>query len=210
MKLVIFGSGGHFRSVIDCLNMSLFEEIVIVDIDEKKHNSFFFGIKTVGGIEKIDDLKKLGFNHAFICIGDQKARNKYARICEEKNLELITIVDRTCSMASTVKVGKGVFIGKKTVINSNSNILDLVIVNSGAIIEHDCIIKRNSFIGPGAIITGGVIIEENTFIGSGAIINPYLKIMKNSIIGSGSVVTKDIKENLVAFGNPCKVVRENE
>jgi maltose O-acetyltransferase len=50
-------------------------------------------------------------------------------------------------------------------------------------------------------------IGENVWIGAGVIVNPGVTIGKNSVIGSGSVVVKDIPENVVAVGNPCKVLR---
>jgi len=53
-----------------------------------------------------------------------------------------------------------------------------------------------------------VHIGENAWIGSGAIILPGVNIGKNSVIGAGSVVTRDIPENVLAVGNPCRVVRE--
>lgn len=53
-----------------------------------------------------------------------------------------------------------------------------------------------------------VTIGENTWIGAGVIIVPGVTIGKNSVIGAGSVVTKEIPENVVAVGNPCKVLRE--
>lgn len=53
-----------------------------------------------------------------------------------------------------------------------------------------------------------VHIGENVWIGAGAIILPGVRIGKNSVIGAGSVVTKDIPENVVAVGNPCRVLRE--
>ena len=52
-----------------------------------------------------------------------------------------------------------------------------------------------------------VYIGENVWIGAGAIILPGVHIGKNSIIGAGSVVTRDIPENVVAMGNPCRVSR---
>ena len=51
-------------------------------------------------------------------------------------------------------------------------------------------------------------IGDNVWIGGGAIINPGVTIGENSVIGSGSVVTKDIPANVVAAGNPCRVIRE--
>ena len=55
-----------------------------------------------------------------------------------------------------------------------------------------------------------VVIGDNVWIGGGAILNPGVTIGNNSVIGSGSVVTKDIPENVVAAGNPCKVIKPIE
>ena len=53
-----------------------------------------------------------------------------------------------------------------------------------------------------------VYIGENVWIGAGVIIVPGVHIGKNTVIGAGSVVTKDIPDNVVAVGNPCRVLRE--
>ncbi len=53
-----------------------------------------------------------------------------------------------------------------------------------------------------------VRIGDNTWIGAGVIIVPGITIGSNTIIGAGSVVTKDIPDNVVAVGNPCRVLRE--
>lgn len=52
-----------------------------------------------------------------------------------------------------------------------------------------------------------IIIGNNVWIGGSVVINPGVTIGCNSIIGSGSVVTKDIPANVIAVGNPCKVMR---
>ena len=52
-----------------------------------------------------------------------------------------------------------------------------------------------------------VRIGDNVWIGAGAIILPGVTIGENSVIGAGSVVTKDIPANVVAVGNPCRVLR---
>ena len=53
-----------------------------------------------------------------------------------------------------------------------------------------------------------VHIGKNCWIGAGSVILPGVTIGDNTVIGAGSVVTKDIPENVVAVGNPCRVLRE--
>jgi len=52
-----------------------------------------------------------------------------------------------------------------------------------------------------------ITIEDGVWIGGHAVIAPGVRIGRNSVIGAGSVVTKDIPANVVAVGNPCRVVR---
>lgn len=51
-------------------------------------------------------------------------------------------------------------------------------------------------------------IGNSVWIGGNTVINPGVKIGNNTVIGSGSVVTKDIPDNVIAVGNPCRVLRE--
>lgn len=53
-----------------------------------------------------------------------------------------------------------------------------------------------------------VRIENNVWIGAGAVVLPGVSIGENTVIGAGSIVTKDIPANVVAVGNPCRVLRE--
>lgn len=65
-------------------------------------------------------------------------------------------------------------------------------------------VKRLSGLEFGQPIT----IGDNVWIGGGAIICPGVKIGSNVTIGAGSVVTKDLPDNIVAVGNPCRIIRK--
>lgn len=112
--------------------------------------------------------------------------------------------------------GKNIEVGNNFFVNYNCTILDVGKV----------IIGENVMFAPNvAIYTAGhpvhpesrnsgyeygieVIIGDNVWIGGNVIINPGVKIGKNVVIGAGSVVTKDIPDNAIAVGNPCRVIRE--
>lgn len=53
-----------------------------------------------------------------------------------------------------------------------------------------------------------VIIGDNVWIGGNAVICPGVHIGNNVVIGAGSVVTKDIPDNVIVAGNPCRIIRE--
>lgn len=65
-------------------------------------------------------------------------------------------------------------------------------------------VSRNSGYEYGLPIT----IGDNVWLGGNVVVTPGVTIGENSVIGAGSVVVKDIPANVVAAGNPCKVVRE--
>lgn len=52
-----------------------------------------------------------------------------------------------------------------------------------------------------------VVIRDNAWIGGGCIILPGVTVGENSVVGAGSVVTRDVPDNCVAAGNPCRVIR---
>lgn len=74
------------------------------------------------------------------------------------------------------------------------------------ILAHDASTKN--FLNYTKIAT--VIIENNVFVGAGSIILPGVHIGKNCIIGAGSVISKNIPENSVVVGNPCRIISKTE
>ena len=112
--------------------------------------------------------------------------------------------------------GKHVHFGKNVYANFN-----LTMVDDGHIYVGD-----STMFAPGVIVaTAGhpilpelretvyqynmpVHIGKNCWIGAGAIILPGVTIGDQVVVGAGSVVTKDLPSNVVAVGNPCRVIRE--
>lgn len=112
--------------------------------------------------------------------------------------------------------GKNIEVGNNFYANYNCTILDVgkVIIGENVMFAPNVSIytaghpihpqSRNSGYEYGL----GVIIGDNVWIGGSVVINPDIKIGNNVVIGSGSVVTKDIPDNVIAAGNPCRVIRE--
>jgi sugar O-acyltransferase (sialic acid O-acetyltransferase NeuD family) len=123
--------------------------------------------------------------------------------------KFINIIHSGLDISKMSSIGSGVLINSKVSIAAHTTIGNFVSINRHVSIGHHTIIGDYCSINPGTNIAGTVTIGEGTTIGMGVNIIDGVKIGKNTIIGAGSVVTKDIPDNVVAYGSPCKIIREN-
>lgn len=127
----------------------------------------------------------------------------------------------------SVDYGNNIFFGNNCEVNMNCTFLDCnrIVIGNNALIAPNVQIytafhpvsaverfggpKEDGSFGFCKTLTAPVIIGDNVWIGGGAIIMPGVTIGDNVVIGAGSVVTKDIPSNKIAYGNPCRVMRDN-
>lgn len=105
---------------------------------------------------------------------------------------------------------KGLVMEPLTVVSTMSKLGFGVTLKRSASVGHHAILGDFVNINPGAILSGFVTIGEGSEIGSGSVVSNNVTIGKRCLIGAGSVVTRDIPDGVIAYGNPCKVIRENE
>ena len=145
-------------------------------------------------------------------LGVNKSHNK-KKVFEAFNINInnfINIIHKTSSISKTTTLGKGCLINSLVSVAAHTKVGDFVSLNRNSSVGHHTIIENYVTIQPGANVCGFVSIGEGTLIGVGSHVIDGIKIGKNSIIGAGSVVTKDIPDNVIAYGNPCKIIRKNE
>lgn len=136
------------------------------------------------------------------------------KVCEMFDLENqgfpMSLISKKADISKTVQLGKGVVVNTMSCIAGHTKIGDYVFINRNVSIGHHTIIGNFTTINPGVNIAGNITIGEGCQIGIGVNIIDGVKIGNNTIIGAGSLVTKDIPNNVVAYGNPCKIIRDNE
>ena len=112
--------------------------------------------------------------------------------------------------------GKNIEVGENFYANFNCVILDVGKVKIGTNVmfaPNISIYTAGHPIHPESRNSGyeygiGITIGDNVWVGGSVVINPGVHIGNNVVIGSGSVVTKDIPDNVIAVGNPCRIIRE--
>lgn len=211
-KLLLIGAGGHCRSITDSLNTDAYNDIAIID-ETLSAGENVNGIPVVGKDADARVLFKKGYNYAVIAlgsVGNPSARIKIYQEYKSIGFDFSVVIDSSATVSKTAIIGEGVFIGKGAIINTGVQLGECCIVNTGAIIDHDCNIGDFAHISPGARLSGEINIGKNSHIGVGSTIIQSINIGNNTIIGAGSVVTKDIPDNVIAVGIPCKPIKPNE
>jgi sugar O-acyltransferase (sialic acid O-acetyltransferase NeuD family) len=212
-RLLMVGAGGHCRSVLDSVDRKKYTDIAIVDLPDKI-GQLVYGVPIVGSDENILELFHEGYTQAIIAIGS--AGNCDKRVKLYQSLKKIgfsfpVIVDNTAIISNNgTTIDHGTFIGKGVIINTGVKVGLCSIINSGAVLDHDSEIGSFAHIAPGVSMSGTVSVGNGTHIGTGSVIIDSIKIGANTTIGAGSVVVRDIPDDVVAFGNPCKIRRQKE
>lgn len=195
--LVIYGCGGHARSIIDVLAHDK-PDISLCIIDDQAQDN-----EDIAGFPVFRE-EKCG-SHFFLAIGDNYKRAEALKAKSDRNL--ISIISRKSHIGKYAEISQGVFIGNFSHIGPESVIGVNSIINNGAVIEHEVQIGAHCHVGPNASISGRCKVGDFVFIGVGATVIDSISICSDVMIGAGSVVIQNITEPGTYVGCPAKKIR---
>lgn len=139
------------------------------------------------------------------------------KIGENTQVWQYSIILKGAQIGSNCNINCHCFIENEVYIGNN------VTIKSGVYLWDGIIIYDNVFIGPNVSFTNDkypkskiypekfqkIIIKNGASIGAGSIILGGITIGENSLIGAGSLVTKDVPDNVIVYGSPAKIIKEN-
>lgn len=192
--MYLYGAGGHAKVIIDILTKNKVDIKGIYDDNNE--------------INEISGHPVLNTQHIqgplVISIGNNQIRK---RLADTLKINFAIVKDKSAIISSSVEVGEGSVIVQGTIIQTNTKIGRHCIINTGSKIDHECRVGDFVHISPGTTLCGDVQVNEGSWIGAGSVILPGITIGKWSIIGAGSVVTRDIPDNVIAYGNSCRIIK---
>lgn len=204
MAIVIYGCGGHARSVIHTLcEEDKKKQIILVDekagIDER-----ILGFLAMSSYElRCGDVY-------IVAVGDNAKRKEvYEKLKSNQVGSSMAVISHAANVGIESQIGDGTFVAPCAYIGPQAQIGFDTIINTGSIIEHETVIGNHTHISPRAVICGRCRIGNMVFCGAGSTVIDQVRICDNVIVGAGAVVIKDITEPGVYAGVPARKIKDN-
>lgn len=201
--IIVLGAGGHAKVVIATLQAAGRVVHGILDDDDALHNTHILGAPVIGSTDCAHAFRHL---EAIIAVGDNDLRRK---LSEQVNLDWTAVVHPSAVVHPEVTIGPGTVVFAGAVIQPGARIGAHTIINTGATVDHDCVVGDYVHIAPGAHLGGTVMVYDGAFVGIASALLPNIHIGRWSKLGAGTVAIHDIEPRTVSVGVPSRYVRRN-
>jgi UDP-perosamine 4-acetyltransferase len=197
-RVVILGSGGHAKVIIEIMEES--GDVEIVGCVGKHQAGGVLGYPVLGDDGVLPQLLAGGIGAVFVAIGDNRRRRELSLQLRESGFRLVNAISQGAWLSPRATLGQGV------VINAAARLGDGAIVNTGATIDHDCQIGNWAHVAPGVHLAGCVTVGEGAFLGVGSKVIPSVAVGDWAVVGAGAAVIRNIPNGAKAVGVPAREI----
>ena len=196
--LIVYGGGGHGKSLIELIRAAEEYRVVGLVDDGLPPGSEILGVPVLGGAEILPRLRRDGLQLAVNAvggIGNLAPRLKVFERLAQSGFTIPTVVHTTALIEASAELAAGVQVMPFGYVGSSSRIGFGCIINTRAVVSHDCELGEYVNLAPGAVLAGGVQVGARTLIGMNVTINLEVRIGSGARIGNGATVKSDVPEN---------------
>lgn len=211
MILGVYGASGLGREVLELARIinrtNLFwDDFIFIDDADIS--------ESVNGYDvyKYEQAKeKYGSNlEVVIGIGEPVIREKIFNKVRGDDISIPSLVHPDIHVPETTSIGEGVVIQYGCFISCNVTIEDNVFIQPQCNIGHDDVLKEGCMLAGFSNIGGIVSIGRYAYVGLSSAIKQTVSIGDYAIVGMGAIVHKDVPDEMIAMGNPARVMARNE
>lgn len=193
-RILIYGAGGHAKTVISLLRLLDWDIAGIID-DGVDAGVQISGIPVLGNAEVLPKLRADGIDQAVNAvggIGNYAVRWKIFGRLQQLDFSFPTLIHPAAFVEDTVRLAEGIQVLAQSYISSESTVGFGTLINAGVIISHDGMIGKCVNLSPGALLAGQVTVEDFAQIGMGVTVNLGVTVGTRARVGNGATVKGDV------------------
>jgi acetyltransferase EpsM len=199
-ELIIYGGGGHGKSLIDLIRiLDSFSIVGIID-DGLVRGDQIMGVEVLGTGEDLPEWRDKGVQLAVNAVGGigniSRRIEVFTRLIKA-GFAFPTVVHPTAFVEPSAQLEQGVQVFPHAYVGSEVRVGFGTIVNTAAVVSHDCVLEPYVNIAPGTLLAGGVTVEEGVLVGMGVSVNLNVHIGARAMVGNSAVVKTDVPPNQI-------------
>lgn len=195
-QILLYGAGGHAKSVLEMIQaIGAFRVAGIVDDNPALTGSSVLGVSVLGTRDALPGLLEQGVFLAANGVGgiiNIEIRVKLFELLESYGFAVPTLRHPRATVEPSAQLADGVQVFANAYVGSSAVLHEKCMVNTGAIVSHDCEIGRYTHIAPGCLLAGHVHVGERALVGMGVTTIIGLKIGDGARVGNGAVLLADV------------------
>ncbi|MFA5810552.1 MAG: acetyltransferase, partial [Thermoleophilia bacterium] len=198
--LLIFGGGGHAKTILDMVKQIGAWTIAGIVDDNPAIGTEVLGFPVLGTRVLLAVLVEQGVKLAANGVGgiiDITVRVGIFKLLESAGFNFPALIHPRATVEPSAKVGDGVQVFANAYVGSEAVLHPRCMVNTNAVVSHDCEIGAYTHIAPGALLAGHVHVGERTLIGMGVTTTIGVNIGSGVRIGNGAIVLADVPDKMV-------------
>jgi len=205
--VIVLGGGGHAKVLIDALQLSGIHILGIIDPQLKAGDHGVASLPILGDDQHIFQYSpdEIELVNGVGSLPGNNVRRRLFDTYKDKGYCFATVVHPSAIISKSSVLLEGCQVMARGVVQPGAIIGRNSIINTGAIVEHDCDIGAYNHVAPGVVLSGGVHIGENVHIGTGAAVIQNITIGADTVVGAGAIVTRDIGQNQIMYPARPKV-----
>ena len=203
-SIVIIGAGGHAVSIANVAHSRRMD--VVAFVDDNKVGTNLLNIPVISSNQCINEY--ITANLA-IAIGDNAVRERVSNEYKSAmpNARFPALIHSSAVVGINTEIGDGTVVMPQVNIGPNCTVKEFCILNTASSIDHDCEMDAFSSIAPRVVTGGNVKIGLGSAVSIGSTVEHGIVIGDDVVIGANSYVNKRFEGGVLAYGNPCKFVR---
>lgn len=210
-EIFVLGIGGSTPVFIDIAEACDYKIAGLYHYNDERTGENDHGYPILGSFEDLyqSDIKGKMF---LLSQGDMKIREEVTNKIKQLGGLIPTLVHPTSVISKYAKISnKGVIIGANCIVQADSVIKSNAVLRDMALVCHQTIIGNYCFVGPKALVGAHIEVQDFAFIGQDSLLvsGKVGTMGANSLLGAGAVLTKELPANVVAVGNPARVIKKS-